>query len=116
MNAKVFQDVQKSDLVRMVHGMLSGSLRTQGRKGAPLSPRSVRLTLTILSQAFRSAVEEGRLQRNVVALVKRPADPGSPRTVWESEHITAFLQTSDPDRLGGAWRCVAAQPVRPAPR
>jgi integrase len=104
LGGRLLQEVTKADFDRMVAGMRDGSLRTQGNKGAPLSPRTVALTLTVLDQAFASAVAEGRLPRNVVRLVKRPANKGSERTVWEADQIAAFLTTSDANRIGGAWR------------
>lgn len=101
---KALQDLTKADLDRMVNGMLDGSLRRQGRTGQPLSARAVRLTLTVVSMALESAVKEGRLARNVAAMVERPGNQTKARGVWNGGHMAAFLKVSDADRLGGAWR------------
>lgn len=101
---KALQDLTAADVNRMVAGMLDGSLRRQGRAGQPLSPRAVRLTLTVLSMALEAAVKEGRLARNVAALVEPPETQGKAREVWNGEHMAAFVKVSDQDRLAGARR------------
>jgi len=104
LGGRLLQKVTKADVDQMVAGMLDGSLRSIGTKGKPLSTRAVELTLTILSQAFQAAVDEGRLTRNIVTLVKHPKNSGSKRTVWEIADLKRFLVISDSDRLDGAWR------------
>lgn len=98
------QDLAKADLDRLVAGMLDGSLRRQGTKGRPLSPRAVRLTLTVLSQALDAAVAEGRLVRNVASLVKRPKDQRADKAVWEPEHVATFLASTESALLGPLFR------------
>lgn len=104
LGTKQLQQVSKADLDRMVAGMLDGSLRQIGKKGRPLSPRSVRLTLVVLAMAMEAAIAEGRLPRNVAKLVARPKQERVVRTIWESPDVAAFLTVSDADRLAGAWR------------
>lgn len=103
--AKPVQQLTKADLDAMVAGMLDGRLRSVGEAGRPLSGRSVRLTLAIVSQALDSAVREGRLARNVATLVERPRQAStSRRHVWELGDVSRFLTVADADRLAGAWR------------
>lgn len=101
---KALQDLTTTDVNRLVTGMLDGSLRRQGRGGVPLSPSAVRLTLTVLSMALAAAVKEGRLTRNVAALVEPPRQANTRRDVWDGDAITKFLAVADLDRLAGAWR------------
>ena len=98
---RALQDLTAADVNRMVPGMLDGSLRRQGRAGQPLSPRAVRLTLTVLSMALEAAVKEGRLAPNVAALVEPPETQSQARAVWNGEHRAAFVKVSDADRLAG---------------
>lgn len=101
---KALQDLNVANVNRMVAGMLDGSLRRQGRPGQPLSPRAVRLTLTVLTMALDGAVKQGRLPRNVAALVDAPRQATKQRDVWNGAAITQFLGVADDDRLAGAWR------------
>lgn len=102
--AKPLQEINKADIDRMVRGMENGSLRRIGRKGAPMSSRAVRLCLTILGQALRDAVKEGRLVRNVAALVEKPTLTTAKKLVWEPADVAAFLVAADTDRLGPILR------------
>jgi integrase len=102
--AKLLQEIAKADVERVVRGMQNGSLRVQGRPGEPLSPPAIRLMLTVLTMALKAAVEEGRVARNVAAMVERPADVRKRRDVWETADAARFLTVADRDRLAGAWR------------
>lgn len=81
-----------------------GSLRRRGRPGQPLGPDTIRLTLTVLTMALDGAVKEGRLARNVAALVDRPRQDKREKVVWEAAEAERFTAVSDLDRLAGAWR------------
>lgn len=98
------QDLSSSDVHRMVNGMLDGSLRRQGHAGQPLSPRAVKLTLTVLRMALEAAVMEGRLVRNVAARIESPSQAAKSREVWNGADVEKFLAMADQDRLAGAWR------------
>ncbi|MDQ3702798.1 MAG: Arm DNA-binding domain-containing protein, partial [Chloroflexota bacterium] len=102
--AKMLQEIVKADVERVVRGMQDGSLRVQGRRGEPMSPPAIRLTLTVLSMALKGAVVEGRIARNVAAMVERPADTRKRRDIWEAADAANFLVVADVDRLAGAWR------------
>jgi integrase len=69
-----------------------------------LSARSVRLTLGRLKAAFEMAVDEGRLARIVVRLVKPPAYRPAERDTWSRAEVRKFLGTAAGDRPRAAWR------------
>ena len=50
------------------------------------------------------AVDEGKLVRNVVRLVKPPEYTPSEREVWSRTEVRKFLRTAATDRLHAAWR------------
>src|SRR6266516_334333 len=68
------------------------------------APHSVRLTLGRLKAAFEMAVDEGKLVRNVVRLVKPPEYTPGEREVWSRTEVRKFLRTAANDRLHAAWR------------
>ena len=102
---RLLQELTKGDLDSLVTGMLDGSLRRRGTPGQGLSPRAVRLMLTVLAMALEAAKDEGRLQRNVAALVSKPR-PAERNDVplWEPEHVQQFLCAADQHRFGAALR------------
>ena len=70
------------------HGWLPEAFRDPGK---PLSPRAVRLTLTVLQMALGAAVKRGKLPRNVASLVESPRQTTKRRDVWNGGAITSFL-------------------------
>lgn len=102
--ARPLQAISVEDVQGVVAGMLDGSLRTVGRKGEPLSPRAVRLTLTVLGQALEDALQAGYVTRNVARLVKRPKQTTARRSGWEPEQVETFLAAIEDHELGGAFR------------
>ena len=97
------QSLKVADVDSLVAGMLDESLRTQGTKGAPLSPRSARLMVTVLAMALDRAVKDGLVGRNVARDVERPRDARATRDVWDAVDVGKFLKAADGDRLAGAW-------------
>jgi integrase len=101
---KPIQDVKKSDVELAIKRMLDGSLGKIGCKGAPLSARSVNLTLTIWQAAFEAAVDDELITRNVVAKVKRPEGSASRAGMARSvEQVEKFERLASRDRLYAAW-------------
>ncbi len=98
------QSITKADIEDLVDWMLSSGRRRGGEPGTGLSARSVRLTLGRLKAAFEMAVDEGRLARNVVRLVKPPAYRPAERDTWSRAEVRRFLGTAARDRLHAAWR------------
>jgi integrase len=104
LGGKPIQDVKKSDVELVKARMLDGSLRSIGRKGQPLSPRSVNLMLTIFQAAVQAAVDDEIVTRNVVRLVKHVEGSGSRAGVaWKVEQVQRFETLASRDRLHAAW-------------
>lgn len=98
------QSITKADIEDLVDWMLSSGRRRGGKPGTGLGARSVRLTLGRLKAAFEMAVDEGRLARNVVRLVKPPSYRAAERDTWSRAEVRKFLGTAARDRLHAAWR------------
>ena len=101
---RLLQSITKADIEGLVDWMLNSGRRRGGKPGTGLSARSVRLTLGRLKAAFEMAVNEGRLARNVVRLVKPPAYRAAERGTWSGAEVRKFLGTAARDRLHAAWR------------
>jgi integrase len=83
--------------------LLSGDLRSIGRAGSPLSPRTVRLNLQVLQAALDAAVRDGSLSRNVAAHVEKPSGGSEPGAAWTPEQAQRFAEVAAGDRLHAAW-------------
>ena len=70
------------------------------------SPRTVALMLVVFQQALDSAMREGMLVRNVVALVERPTQPHREMASWSPEQAQRFSGHVATDRLHAAWALV----------
>jgi integrase len=102
------RDLDVPNVEALKSKMLSGELRKVGTPGEPLSPRSVNLTLTVLTMALNAAIKRQRplVAVNVAELVDRvPADTtaGEDRAAWQTEDAVAFLRHVMGDRLYAAW-------------
>ena len=99
------QQVTRTDVERVVGAMLDGSARRVGRKGAPLSPRSVNLTVTVLRAALETAVRDGQLTRNPAQHVEHVESDDAPRVgaAWTAEQAETFKAAARDDRLHAAW-------------
>jgi integrase len=101
---KPAQRVSKDDIEDLVDFMLTSGRKRGGKPGTGLSGRSVNLTLGRLKAAFEQAVQEGKLVRNVVALVKPVSYKQAEREPWSDEEVRTFLRSIARDRLSAAWR------------
>jgi len=82
--------------------METAGRRRGGKPGTGLGPRSVRLTLGLLTAAFEMATLEGLIPRNVAKLVKPPKyEPEEPDT-WSQVEVRKFLRKAGTDRLHAA--------------
>ncbi|WP_344107122.1 site-specific integrase, partial [Nocardiopsis rhodophaea] len=88
----------------LVDYMLTRGRKRGGKPGTGLSGRSVNLTLGRLKAAFELAVPEGKLVRNVVALVKPVSYRQAERETWNEAEVRKFLRETSRDRLEAAWR------------
>lgn len=100
---RVMQDVTRLDVQRLVDDMLAGTTRRVGTKGKPLSVRTVKLTLTVLEQAFSAAIDAGTLARNPARNIELPERAKRPATVWDEDQVRTFLAAVADDRLYAAW-------------
>ncbi|GAA4630043.1 site-specific integrase [Actinoallomurus vinaceus] len=101
---RVAQTVSKDDIEDLVDYMLTRGRKRGGKPGTPLSGRSVNLTLGRLKAAFELAVKEGKLVRNVVALVDPVSYQQAEREPWSKTEVHTFLRAITGDRLEVAWR------------
>ncbi len=101
---RVAQTISKDDIEDLVTFMLTSGRKRGGEAGTGLSGRTVNHTLSRLKAAFEQAVQEGKLVRNVVALVKPVPYQQAERETWNREEVRRFLRTIDGARLEVAWR------------
>jgi integrase len=74
-----------------------------GRKGKPLSVRSVRYTHTIIGKALGDAVAWGLLARNPASSAKPPRAVRTDMAVWDVTQVKTFLAAVTGDRLYALW-------------
>ncbi|MGH2813492.1 MAG: Arm DNA-binding domain-containing protein, partial [Actinomycetota bacterium] len=87
------QTVSKDDIEGLVDFMLTSGRMRGGKPGTGLSGRSVNLTLGRLRAAFELGVREGKLVRNVVALVDNVSYQQAERETWTQAEVHTFLST-----------------------
>ncbi len=104
LGTRIAQTVSKDDVEDLVDYMLTAGRKRGGKPGTGLSGRSVNLTLGRLKAAFEVAVREGKLVRNVVALVDPVRYKQAERQIWEPEEVQTFLRAIAGTRLEVAWR------------
>jgi integrase len=88
-----------SDVLDLVDWMLSRG----GRRGQPLSPRSVAATLGALSQALDLALREETVTVNVARAVERPRQAPRQEASWTQDDVLHFREYAAHDRLAAAW-------------
>jgi integrase len=104
LGSRVAQTISKDDIEDLVDHMLTAGRKRGGKPGTGLSGRSVNLTLGRLRAAFEQAVREGKLARNVVALVEAVTYRQVERETWTKDEVHTFLRTITGTRLEAAWR------------
>jgi len=85
---------------------------TNGRGGAPLSPRTVDFARAILRRAMNDAIVDRLIQVNPVVGTKRPKQIRPEHTTWTGEQLRTFLDGVSEDRLHPLWILVAATGMR----
>ncbi|MFG2021108.1 tyrosine-type recombinase/integrase [Actinomadura geliboluensis] len=98
------QSITVKDVVDLVTYMRTSGRKRGGKPGTGLSGRTVNLTLGRLKAAFDLAVAEGRLVRNVAALVKPVSHQQAERETWSKAEVRKFLRKIEGERLEVAWR------------
>lgn len=96
--------------VRDVADLTAALTRGGGRRGGPLSPRSVRACIGALAQTLDVAAAEGTIPTNPARspAVKLPRNPRAPVAHWDVEQLRAFVAAGDGDRWAPIWRLVAS--------
>jgi len=78
--------------------------RTGSKRGGPLSPRTVQLSVTVLRMACKWAVRIGRLRVNVTADTTMPMmRKGNKMNIWERPDSAKFAAYVAGDRLGALY-------------
>jgi integrase len=101
--------VQELDVSR-IEDALRDIHREGGRKGAPLSRRTVNYCRVVLASALDDAVRRGIIKGNPARLARIPArerdgwEPRSaPQQPWSVPELRKFLATAAEDRLAALW-------------
>jgi len=87
-------------------------LANGGRKGKPLSPKSVTNVHTTLYRAMSDAVRLGKISRNPAELASPPRAESREMSTWGAEQMAAFLSHVREDRLYAAWLTLATTGLR----
>jgi integrase len=85
-------------------------VRSGGRDGRPLSPRTVNYVHSVLRKAFNDAVQiEGVLAANPAVMAKRPkVEAVQPvHEMWDARQLRQFLDAVSTDRLHPFFRLAA---------
>lgn len=93
------QDVTRAEVERLVTSLLAGTL--QG--GRTRSPSTVALTVGLLRQVFRYAVEDGWCRSNLAEKVKVTRGDKPEMQCWTREQRAAFLAHTATDPLAAGW-------------
>lgn len=97
---------------RVSRGVYAAAEAQDSTQPHGVKPVTVRSTLTALSMMVQSYVDQGKLPRNVVALVERPADEIDDRDddddaedpkAWTVAEVQRFRQVAQGHRLYAAW-------------
>jgi len=94
------QHLEKGHLDRLVADLVAGRCSGQ-RKG--WTANSINPMLNIISAVLSGLVEEGKLVRDVAALVKRLKRPRHQLRTFTEDEVRKLLQHVEHDRLGHAW-------------
>ena len=90
-------------------------LRSGGRKGKGLSPRTVRYLHAIIHAALKDAVRWGLVVRNVADAATPPshtAAKAAPPKTWNAAELRTFLDSVADDRLYPMWLLYATTGLR----
>jgi integrase len=97
--SKPLQKLSTADIEDLVDHMLTSGRKRGGKIGAPLSPRTVQLTLSRLRAALNDAVNRHLLEWNVAAPVKCPSQVKTQRQPWTDAEVRVFLSSLTGQRL-----------------
>jgi integrase len=93
-------------------------LQQGGRRGGPLSGKSLDNTHAVLHKALADAVTEGRLDHNIASRIRLPRHhpdgdlrPNRLRT-WDTDQAARFLELTADDPLHDLWHVALATGMR----
>ena len=93
-------------------------LHQGGRRGGPLTPKTLANTHAVLHKALADAVTEGRLDHNIASRIRLPQhDPdGDLRPTrlrtWDTDQAARFLELTADDPFHGLWHLALATGMR----
>jgi integrase len=70
-----------------------------GKRGGPLSPKTVKHVHVVLHRALSDAERLGLVPRNVAHVARSPAVDRREAATWSAEELSAFLHSVEDDRL-----------------
>jgi integrase len=110
------QDLTKRHIDDLVAALREGGGPSPTRKTRkPWKPRSVNYTLSLLTAVLEDQMRQGRLVRNVAALVTRvPSDPKRAETLTAAE-VSKVLKYIEGDRYAAAWHLALSGLRAPSP-
>jgi integrase len=94
------QQLTKADIDHLVNALLRGDHAAQRR---PWKPRTVNMLLFVLRSALDDLVRQGRLARNVAALVDRPSGQAAEMSTWTAQQVESFLRPVGGSTMEVAW-------------
>lgn len=103
---------------RVLERLYARLLRSGGRGGKSLSPRTVQLTHAVLHRALADAEIDGLVDENPADLARPPRhDPGQVELdddlqVWTAEQVAHFLGAVDDHPLRAVWHVAAGTGAR----
>lgn len=97
------QQLTKAQVVSLVEWMRAEGRRVGAKKSTALTGRTVNVMLTLLRAVLKDAEKQGRVARNVAALVDNESHEAGEMSTWTGEQAQAFLGHVERDRLHAAW-------------
>jgi len=83
-----------------------------GRRGQPLSSKTVLNVHRLLHKALKDAVRQQRIAINVADRVQPPSAVRTRPSIWRVDQLRAFLRHVERDRLYAAWLLFATTGMR----
>ncbi|NEW53748.1 site-specific integrase [Nocardia cyriacigeorgica] len=104
------QKLAKRHLDDLVTDLLAGNVKkANGKNRRPWAPGTINATLDRFETVLDSVMAEGKLVRNVAALVDRvPAKPKKRHTTFSIDEVRKVLEVAANDRNGHAWHLALA--------
>lgn len=87
-------------------------LRSGGRNGQGLSPKSVAHVHKAVSRLLADAMRDDKVKRNVAHLADAPSGNSGRVAIWQSEELRTFLDATRNDRTYPLWLLLATTGVR----